>query len=202
MVSSSHYFGGDPKGSHTGKRNLESILPTPSLSFIQCTCTGTQSCRLPTPLLLNFSIIHREGNRRVEEHLDDIVLAVPRPIHRLPSNGVAASASTSADNTAVCALSVASPGVSSVVALSSASNTTSGSRHGATGRVRSVAGSTAPGAGIVSAPVSFAGEGCVVEAVEGVGAGAVDEGGVAEEGDVVDCVLGELCSEEGRRGED
>jgi hypothetical protein len=38
----------------------------------------------------------------------------------------------------------------------------------------------------VSSPVGLAGEGCVVEAVEGVGAAAVNEGGVAEEGNVVD----------------
>jgi hypothetical protein len=191
VVSLSHYFGRDLKGSHIGKGNLESIIPTPSLSFKQCICIGNQSCRFPTPVLLNPSTVYRDGSRRTKEHLDDIVLVVPRPLNGLPSNGVAASASTSADNTAVCALSVAyTSGVSSMVALSSASNTTSGSRHGATGRVRSVAGSTAPGASIVSAPVGFAGEGCVVEAVEGVGTSAVDEGGVAEEGDMVDCIFG------------
>jgi hypothetical protein len=76
-----------------------------------------------------------------------------------------------------------------VVSMSSASNTANGSSHGATRRVRSVAGSTTPGTGFVGAPVGFAGEGCVVEAVEGVGASAVDEGGVADEGDVVDCVF-------------
>jgi hypothetical protein len=61
-------------------------------------------------------------------------------------------------------------------------------RHGAPGSIRSITGRAAPSGAIVSAPAGLAREDCAVEAVEGVGARAVDEGRVADEGDVVDYV--------------
>ena len=60
-------------------------------------------------------------------------------------------------------------------------------RHRSPWAIGSVSWCTAPGAAVVGAPACLSGEGSVVKAVEGGGAGAVDEGGVAEEGDVVDC---------------
>jgi hypothetical protein len=58
-------------------------------------------------------------------------------------------------------------------------------RHSATGTVSSIERRAAPAATLVCAPASLAGEGGVVEAVEGAGTGAVDERCVAEKRDVV-----------------
>jgi hypothetical protein len=61
-----------------------------------------------------------------------------------------------------------------------------GLRHSTPGSVRGIAGRTAPGGAVVSAPAGLTREHCAVEAVEGVGPSSVDEGRVADEGDVVD----------------
>jgi hypothetical protein len=58
--------------------------------------------------------------------------------------------------------------------------------HGTTGTVSGIEGSTTPGAAVVGAPASLAGEDSVVEAVECARASAVDKGSVAEDGNVVE----------------
>ena len=60
------------------------------------------------------------------------------------------------------------------------------SRHGAARAVGGIEGGAAPGAALVGAPASLAGEHGVVEAVERAGSGAVDERSVAQHGDVVE----------------
>jgi hypothetical protein len=58
--------------------------------------------------------------------------------------------------------------------------------HGAAGAISSVERSAAPAAALVCTPASLARKHGVVEAIEGACASAVDEGCVAEEGDVVE----------------
>jgi len=58
--------------------------------------------------------------------------------------------------------------------------------HGAPRSIRSIARCTAPARALDSAPTGLAREDVGVEAVEGAWACAVDEGGVAEEGNVVE----------------
>jgi hypothetical protein len=58
--------------------------------------------------------------------------------------------------------------------------------HGTARTISSVEGSTSPAAALVGAPASLTCEDCVVEAVEGACAGAVNEWCVAEERDVVE----------------
>jgi hypothetical protein len=106
VVSPSDYFGPDPTGSQTEKGNFEPILPTPSLPLKDDICIENQPCQLSLQLL-NASTIFKEHSLPAQVHLDNVILTVPGSLHRLASNGVAASASTSADNTTVCALSVA-----------------------------------------------------------------------------------------------
>ena len=84
-----------------------------------------------------------------------------------------------ADNTAVCSSSIGRALGSGIACVSSLC-------HVSTWAVCSVAGSTAPSRAVVLAPAGLAGKGRVVEAVEGGGSSAVDEGCGADERDVVD----------------
>lgn len=109
--------------------------------------------------------------------LSDDVLA-----HAASSDGSSVDGvrTTSTDDATVCATSV-----SSAMRSGSGSGRSSLS-HGAARAIGSVEGSTAPGAALVGTPASLASPDSVVEAIESVGTSAVDEGGVAEEGNVVD----------------
>lgn len=72
--------------------------------------------------------------------------------------------------------------------MSSRVNSTGSLRHGASRTIRSIAGSAAPSRAVMASPAGLVREDCRVEAVEGVGACSIDEGSVADEGDVVDWI--------------
>lgn len=92
--------------------------------------------------------------------------------------------------------SVMSTGTNNTTVRATAVRSTVGGRvdgtgslcHGASRTVRSVTGSAAPGRAVVTSPAGLVSEDCRVEAVEGVGAGSVDEGRMANKRDVVDWV--------------
>lgn len=94
--------------------------------------------------------------------------------------GVTVGMSTGTNNATVGTTSVGSAVCSRVDGMGSLS-------HASTRAIRSVTRGSTPGRAVVSTPTSLAGEGGVVEAVKGGGAGTVDERSVANERDVIDC---------------
>lgn len=104
------------------------------------------------------------------------VLSHPAATHRAAVDGVVAR---SANHAAMRAAAVRRALDSRV------SDCSGGLGHCAAGTVCGVAWGATPCGSVVGAPAGLAGEDSVVEAVEGIGAGAVDEGSVADEGDVV-----------------
>jgi hypothetical protein len=70
--------------------------------------------------------------------------------------------------------------------MSSRVDSTSSFGHGASWSIRSIAGSATPRRSVVTTPASLVGEDCRVEAIKGAGSGSVDEGCVANKGDVID----------------
>jgi hypothetical protein len=72
-------------------------------------------------------------------------------------------------------------------AMSGSISGTGGLRHSTAWTIRSIERCTGPRTTVMCTPAGLAGPARVVEAVEGGGTGTVDEGGVAEERDVVDC---------------
>jgi len=102
--------------------------------------------------------------------------------HRSPINRVAVAVAmvvgVGVNNTAV--------GTPSVGSAMGSSRRTSGLRHGAARSVGRIERGAAPSGGVVLAPTGLARPHGVVEAVEGGGACAVDEGRVADKRGVVD----------------
>jgi hypothetical protein len=95
------------------------------------------------------------------------------------------------DNATVSTTSIGGAMVSRTRSRSSMLGAGSSLSHGATRSISSITGSATPGSAVVGSPSSLASEDCVVETIEGGGTGAVDEGSVANKGNVVEAVIPE-----------